>query len=251
MATMARQLEALIAQQREFVADASHQLRTPLTALRLRLENLAADATTPEETAAFEATIDEADRLAALVDDLLSLARAERGVAARSMASVERDLVTLAAERVDTWSALAGDQGVELTLQAPAGPVPVFAVPGAIEQILDNLIDNAVTYGTDTDTDTDTEPGASRPASPVVVRIQFGPDGAQLSVEDRGPGLSEVDRGHAFDRFWRGDPSRPGSGLGLAIVETLAEASGGTVTMAANRPQGLVVTVTFPVRRRH
>ena len=124
MNTMARRLDQLLSEQREFVADASHQLRTPLTALQLRLENLQSAAATAEDEDALGAAIEETNRLTALVADLLQLARAEESAAPQAV-----DLVALAADRVDTWSAVADATEVRLDLVAPARARPGLVDP--------------------------------------------------------------------------------------------------------------------------
>ena len=226
MNTMARRLDQLLAEQREFVADASHQLRTPLTALRLRLENLQSAAATAEDEDALGAAIEETNRLTGLVADLLQFARAEE-----SGTAVAVDLVALAADRVDTWSAVADATEVRLVLVAPGGPVPAWSVPGGVEQILDNLIDNAV----------EVAPQGSR----VVVTIVKGTTTHQLVVGDEGRGLSDEDKARALERFWRADRSVPGTGLGLPIAAALAKASGGGLELADGRTGGLSVQVTL------
>jgi len=226
MSTMAGRLAALIDEQRAFVADASHQLRTPLTGLRLRLENLQAGLA-DADAAQVDAAIDEITRLSALVTDLLQLARADR------QASVgAHDLRQLAADRVDTWSAIADGAGVELSLRSDASPVVAAAVPGAIEQILDNLLDNAV--------------AVAPPGSVVEVEVGGGAVTHRLVVIDHGPGLSDEEKERASGRFWRGDTSRPGTGLGLAIATSLARASGGSLALGDSSGGGLTVTVEFP-----
>ncbi len=227
MNTMALRLERLLAEQREFVADASHQLRTPLTALRLRLENLQSAASTPEDEEALSAAVDETNRLAGLVADLLQLARAEE-----SAIPEPADLVDLAADRVDTWSAIADNAGVALDLSVPAGSAWAAAVPGGVEQILDNLIDNAVT--------------ASPPGSRVSVTVVRGAAVHTLTIADEGPGLSDELKARARDRFWRADRSSPGTGLGLPIASALAKASGGSLELGDGPSGGLMATVTLP-----
>ena len=227
MNTMAERLKRLLAEQREFVADASHQLRTPLTALRLRLENLQSAASTAEDEEALSAAIDETNRLAGLVADLLQMARAEEAAAPEPV-----DLVDLAADRADTWSAIADAAGVVLDYSAPAGPVWAAAVPGGVEQILDNLIDNAVT--------------ASPPGSRVAVTVVRGGAAHTLTVADEGPGLSDEFKARALDRFWRADRSSPGTGLGLPIAATLAKASGGSLELADSPSGGLQAKVSLP-----
>ncbi|MEZ5379292.1 MAG: ATP-binding protein [Acidimicrobiales bacterium] len=238
MSTMARRLDRLLQQQRSFVADASHQLRTPLTGLRLRLENLEATTSDPGMAEELNATIAETDRLSALVSDLLQLATAER-----PSTPVDTPLGALAAERVDTWTALAEQSNVTLSLVEPVGlssavaSPHVLAVPGAVEQILDNLIDNAIHALEAQDI-----PGAQ-----IEVSLTVDPTTVALSVADNGPGLDADQRDHAVERFWRGGDSADskGSGLGLAIVKGLTDASGAHLRLASNDAGGLTVTVGF------
>ncbi len=224
MSTMAVQLAAMLDEQRSFVADASHQLRTPLTALRLRLENLQFQLTDSTEV---EAAIDECMRLGALVADLLRLARADQ-----AQATVSTDLVAVARDRVETWSAVAEASGVTLRFVSDGGPLAVLAVPGAIEQILDNTLDNAI--------------NVAPSGSSVVVTTERGAVAHRLVIADSGPGLSDEDKARAFRRFWRGSNSTPGTGLGLAIAEALARSSGGGITLHDAPEHGLVVTLTLP-----
>jgi signal transduction histidine kinase len=223
---MAGRLERLVASQRDFAADASHQLRTPLAALRLRLENLR-DRGSAETERDVDAALVEVERLSGIIDGLLVLARAE---------STEPPLAEIAvgeavADRVAAHEALAARQGVSLS--ASADRVGAMAVPGAVEQMLDNLIDNAVK--------------ASPQGSTVAVRAARSPAGVEIHVIDRGPGLSDEERRHAFDRFWRsGATGRGGSGLGLAIVHRLATASGGTAELRPGEGGGVDAVITLP-----
>ena len=228
--TMARRLNRLLAEHRAFVADASHQLRTPLTALRLRLENLQSEVTAAQGAEDLGAAIEESDRLSGLVNDLLRLARAEQSAAPESV-----DLARLVGERVDTWSAVADAADVTLEFAPPAGSAIVDAVPGGVEQILDNLIDNAV--------------NASPPGASVSVTVTVGLDQHRLTVADAGPGLTDAQRARALDRFWRLDTAKPGTGLGLPIARALAEASGGSLQLGESAAQGLAVTVALPASR--
>jgi signal transduction histidine kinase len=227
MNTMAARLDELLAAQRAFVADASHQLRTPLTSMRLRLENLQSRLDDPAASADIDTIIEETTRLTGIVADLLRLARAEQHQPPQPV-----DLAQLAADRVDTWSATAESNGIHLELLSPPPPLLADAVPGAIEQILDNLLDNAVT--------------ASPPGTTITVEVAPGPAGHQLRVSDQGPGLNDDQKTHATHRFWRADPTGTGTGLGLAIVAALATASGGSLTIHDAAPHGLTVTVTLP-----
>ena len=172
MNTMAQRLERLLAEHRDFVADASHQLRTPLTALRLRLENLQSASGAPDDAEDLTAAIDETNRLAGLVGDLLQFARTEDTAAPETV-----DLVQLAADRVDTWSAIADVADVTLDFTSPQSPVLVSAGPGSVEQILDNLIDNAIT--------------AAPMGTHVSVSVVSGRTDHQFTIADEGPGLSD------------------------------------------------------------
>ncbi len=214
--TMADRLEDLLRQQRAFAGDASHQLRTPLTALRVRLDNAAdlvdADPEAARDTIA--AAQDEALRLQRIVDALLMLTRADDA----ALAPQKIDLADIARARVEQWQPLAEESGVHLGVTTPES-APALAVPGTAEQIIDNLIDNAL--------------AVSPAGSTIDVTITPAPtvDAVDLHVLDEGPGMSPEDRARAFDRFWRGRTDTAGSGLGLAIVARLARASDATAEL--------------------
>lgn len=222
---MAARLDELLAAQRAFVADASHQLRSPLTALTLRLENL--EDRVPEDVAAdLDRALEEADRLSHLVNDLLQLARVDERP---SLVAV--DLARLAAERVDTWTAVADTLGVVLRTSGLDTPAMVDAVPGAVEQILDNLLDNAL--------------NASPAGSTISIAITSRPHEHDLGISDEGSGLDDEQKSLATGRFWRSSTSGDGTGLGLAIVEALTRASGGRLRLSDSTEGGLAVTVTL------
>lgn len=227
MSTMAARLASMIRRQQDFVADASHQLRTPLTALRLRLENLQAGAGDAEEAAQVELAIDETARMATLVGDLLRLARADR-----RDPLVEVDLAGAVADRIDTWSAVADASALSLDLRGERAHLGVWAMGGAVEQVLDNVLDNAISH--------------SPADSTVTVTVERGSGQHRVVVADEGPGLSDEDKARATRRFWRGDQSRPGTGLGLAVVEGLLEASGGSLELRDAASGGLEVVMSFP-----
>jgi signal transduction histidine kinase len=217
---MADRLEHALQQQKGFASDASHQLRTPLTGLRLRLEN-AADAidSNPEGARVMVAdSLAETYRLQRIIDGLLLLSRADN----REVALTRVDLSAVSRSRVEQWEALADETGISITLDAaPDGHVT--AMPGAAEQIIDNLIDNALAVA----------PPGSR------IRVVVSPPGngtMELHVIDQGPGLSAEDCRRAFNRFWRGPGNSEGSGLGLAIVQQLAEASGAVASLTPKTP---------------
>jgi signal transduction histidine kinase len=211
-------LELLLRSQNEFVADASHQLRTPLTALRLRLENLERDIAEPGR-ADLEGALAEVERLTRLVQALLVLARAD----ARAAAVGELALGNLVEERVAAWQARADDLGVRLVGEW-SGAGTARASRDGLQQVLDNLIENALE------------------ASPAPGTVTVIAAGTELRVVDEGAGLSPEARARAFDRFWRGR-SGMGSGLGLAIVRRLVEADGGEVELRQAEPRGLEAVV--------
>ncbi|WP_367323201.1 sensor histidine kinase [Streptomyces sp. HUAS ZL42] len=234
----AARLAHLLAAQRAFSGEASHQLKTPLAALRLRLENLESDVSGRAQ-ASLAAAVTETDRLARMVEGLLAMARLEENAATPGPV----DVGAVCAERHGTWLPLFARQSVSLVLFA--GRVgPVLAVPGAVEQILDNLLSNALR--------------ASPPGSTVTVELRLHvparralrdarPSRVDLHITDEGPGMTAEQRAHAFDRFWRA-PGAPkgGTGLGLALVQRLAHASGGEVELRPAATGGLDAVVHLP-----
>lgn len=225
MNNMARRLDGVLERQRAFVADASHQLRTPLTALRLRLENV--QPTVPAaERRDVDAAIDETVRLSQLVDDLLQLARTEQKAQVTSI-----DLAAVVRERADTWSATAEHGGVALVVDVPDDPVFAYAVDGGIEQVLDNVLDNAVRAAPD--------------GSAVEIVLRQGGARHKLTIADQGPGIDDADKARALQRFWRADTDSSGTGLGLAICEAIVDASGGELGLTDNQPSGLVVNIAL------
>ncbi|MFZ4515738.1 MAG: ATP-binding protein [Acidimicrobiia bacterium] len=223
----ADRLEALLQSQRDFVADASHQLRTPLTALRLRIESLgyAAESGAAEDV---DAALAEVTRLASLVNGLLTLARAEQDTAAPQALS----LAPIVEERVQSWGPLLDERGVNMAIIV--GTEHVLATPGHLDQVFDNLINNALEV---TPAGRGIEIRATRAGERVVVA--FG---------DGGPGMLPEQRARAFDRFWRAPDARrgAGSGLGLAIVAQLVQLDGGHVELGESHLGGLEVRITLP-----
>jgi signal transduction histidine kinase len=232
--TMAGRLEALVHGSRAVIADVSHQLRTPLAALRLRLDLLAADAAQSDPATSHElaGALDELARLSRLVDGLLAVARAENVVPV----PVAVDIAELARERVVAWHPVADDRSIVLTATSAGGAgaadasVLAWIGEGHLEQILDNLIANA------------TE--ALSPGQRVTVITAATPTGARIIVRDHGPGMSAEDRERAFLRFGVSSPN--GTGLGLAIVHRLTTSNGGTASLAETPGGGLTVTLNLP-----
>jgi len=165
-----------------------------------------------------------------MIEGLLLLARAD----SESLRPSETDLGPVIRDRVDYWSPLADEQGITLIAEPPPVDLTILTVPTGIEQIIDNLIDNALE--------------ASPSGSDILIRVDVHPDTIDLHIIDQGPGLSAEQRTQAFDRFWRSpDASHAGTGLGLAIVQQLAEASGGRARLDDNPGGGIDAVITLPL----
>jgi len=222
---MAVRLESLVHGHRSMMAEVSHQVRTPLAALRLRLDLLGEDA--DEATAAEVAGAQqEIARLSRLVNGLLAMARAENVTAAPVPVAVH-DVVT---DRATAWKPAADERGVRLTAACPE-PVVARIGEGHLEQILDNLLANALDA---------LDAGRQIQVSAVAVGGT-----ARVTVADNGQGMSGEQQRAAFRRFASGRAG--GTGLGLAIVDRLATASGGSATMSDTPGGGLTVTVELPL----
>lgn len=222
--------------QQQFVADAAHELRSPLAALKLQAQALRGDSGDPASREAAVARLNQGmDRAIRLVEQLLALARADGdGSRIRSPVALA-DVVRLAvSDTLPAAQAKGIDLGVAEAAAAPA--LPVKADPDALRMMLRNLIDNAVKY----------TPASGR----VDVSIQQDGPLALLTVDDSGPGIAEHERARVFDRFYRGAGAAlqaGGSGLGLAIVQAVAQRHGGTVVLEQSpRLGGLRVQVRLP-----
>jgi len=201
-------LDASVHAQRQLVADASHELRTPVTSMRTNIEILqhAEHIDGADRQRLLSDVVEQIEELTLLMNDLIELARGEE----RHAAAEEIRLDHLVRDVVERMRRHAAATPFELTLQ----PTIVPAVPARLERAITNLIDNAVKY--------------SPPGEPVEIILS----GDQLTVRDHGPGIAEADLPHVFDRFYRGAEARgrPGSGLGLAIVRQVADQQGGRVS---------------------
>jgi len=226
--SMASRLQRLVDEQRSFAGDASHQLRTPLTALRLRLEQAALSVDDDSAAAdSIEEALNETERLRHMIEGLLLLSRAEHS----SVAIETLDLAAIARDRAEYWRPLADERSVEIVVDGPS-TAPVRAVVGGIEQIIDNLIDNALE--------------ASPERSVIRVRIVSTAESVELHVVDAGVGLSAEHRDRAFERFWRAENAAVGgSGLGLAIVQQLAVVADGTAELREAGGGGIDAVVTL------
>lgn len=236
IAPLVRALNALLARlrvsfdaQRAFVADAAHELRSPLTALKLQIDLLrrAPDAAAREQ--AMSALAAGADRARHLVEQLLTLARAEPGGAETTVAPA--DLAETARQAAADVVPLAASREVALELDAPRA-VPLLGDAGALRILARNLIDNAVRYC-----------GAR---ARVIVTVLDEAGAAILRVDDSGPGIPSEERERVFDRFYRRDPGgESGSGLGLSIVRAIAERHGARIALTDSLLGGLRVEVRF------
>jgi signal transduction histidine kinase len=224
---MADNVEQALEQQRAFVADASHQLRNPLSALLLRIELLGLEL--PEGHEEMASVREEGKRLATVLDDLLGLALAEHATADLCLT----DLAALAAERVAAWRLIAEDKGVVLSYEGPLAATG-WADPIAVSSALDAVIDNAVKF---------TPAGAK-----ATVQTEPGGDTVAITIADSGPGLPEEELTRIGDRFWRSPRHQnvAGSGLGLSIARVLLDRSGGSIAFVPNQPHGLRVVLTIP-----
>ncbi|MDQ2707508.1 MAG: HAMP domain-containing histidine kinase [Actinomycetota bacterium] len=214
-----------MAAQRAFVADASHQLRNPLTALRLRLDNLGSAPDAEQHQAALE----EADRLGEVLDGLLALARAERPVTDRAVVELDGVLV----DRLEAWRVLAEHEGLRLCQTGPTG-LRGLAAPGTVEAVLDALLDNAVKF--------------SSPGGEICVGTGVEDGQVLFSIRDHGPGLAAEELERATDRFWRSPAHHnlDGSGLGLAIAASMLRRCGGDLTLELPAGGGLRVLARLP-----
>jgi two-component system, OmpR family, sensor kinase len=227
---MTARLERLVRSQRDFVADASHQLRTPLTGLRLRVEAARSETTDPEAAADLDGALGELDRLAQMVDELLELSRAgEPGAGGE-----ELELVGLARAAAARWSPTAAKRGQRVSAAADGAAGSVWLTLVDADRILDALVENALNY------------------SPAGSAVEIVARAGGVAVRDRGKGLAPEERDQVFERFARGSAGRrgvPGTGLGLPIARELARRWGGDVTLSPREGGGTVAEVALPPAR--
>ena len=217
--------------QRRFVADAAHELRTPLAAVGLQLRVLERSGSDTERTEAMTRLKEGIDRATRLVGQLLALARIEPE-APPQFFTVE--LYTLTAEIIAERARLAAEKGVDLGMTS-CEAVTVTGEEEALRAMIGNLVDNAIRH---------TPPGGT-----IDVAVRRGESGAVIEVVDSGPGIPPAEREQVFDRFYRRGKECSGSGLGLAIVRSAVERHGGTITLGeGNDGRGLGVTIVIPLR---
>jgi len=236
-AMMAR-LETSFVALRRFVADASHELKTPLTVMRAGVERALTDPrTSVEALIPLEETLQEVRRMTDLVDALLTLARVDEG--RMELHREPTDLRALLAEVYETAQMLGEEAGLTVTLEQPDEPVIAELDAGRTRQLVMNLMTNAVKY---------TPTGGS-----VWLVLTATPQAATIAVRDTGIGIASGDVGRVFDRFWRADSARsrtgerPGIGLGLSIGKWIAEAHGGSIAVTSRPGRGSTFTLTIPL----
>jgi heavy metal sensor kinase len=234
---MMTRLERSFTALRRFTADASHELKTPLTVVRAGVERAITRPDMPPETlAALEETLQEVNRMTELLESLLTLARADEGRA--DLHREAADLRDIIAEAGETGELLAEHAGVGIEIRLPAEPLVLAVDSSRIRQLALNLIENAVKY---------TPRGGQ-----VSVELGSKDGRAVFTVADTGIGIAPGDLPSVFDRFWRADSARTrtsaraGTGLGLAICKWIAEAHGGTIEVQSRPGRGTTFTVELP-----
>jgi signal transduction histidine kinase len=238
MTQMLARLEYSFKQQREFVGNAAHELKTPVAVLKSTLQSLVQRPRSSEEyCAGVQASLQDLDRLEQLLQWMLRLARAEQwaqNAQGRNLDVI--DLNSTCEEAVERIRALAQSRNTTIHL-ATNGPVPIRADPEDLQLVWSNLLENAVRYSPE---------GAS-----VEIGVARDGDHAQISVQDHGIGIATADLPKIFERFYRGDQSRArttgGFGLGLAIAKALVEAYGGSIAAESSPGEGTRMMVELPL----
>jgi signal transduction histidine kinase len=231
---MSAELESLERMRRELVANVSHELKTPITALRAHLENLL-DGVEEPDPETLQVMLSQSERLTRLVDQLLDLSRLESGEL--PLRRVDVGLRALVSDVLSEVEVVRTGREVRVEDRVPEDLSPVFADPERLHQVLFNLLDNAVRF---------TPPGGE-----VVVSAHHVDGRCEVSVADTGPGISAEHLPRLFERFYRVDPARSrddgGTGIGLAIARSVVEAHGGRIRAASEVGRGSVFTFDLPV----
>jgi signal transduction histidine kinase len=226
---------ALARTQRNFLMAVTHELRTPIAAIKLQLQTLARPALSPEQRDALrEQAIQEADRLAHLTDKVLLATRAEEGVLA--LEHRELELMDLMRSVVDRARAQLAQRHL-ITLTGPDA-LTVHSDAQALRSIADNLIENAAKYAPE--------------GTEIAIEVTKGREGWRLTVSDEGPGVPAAEQALIFEKFYRSGNeetrSTKGTGLGLYIVQRLVQRLGGSIHVRTRSPHGAIFAASFPNR---
>ena len=225
--------EALETTRQKFISNVSHELKTPVTAIRIAAENLQEEQLHESALLSAQSIMRSVDRLTLLLGDLSELSRIESGALTLQPESLQLRSFLASLER--DFQARHGASGVHLQVEAEAPDgMPLVADPLRLSQVLENLISNAVKF--------------SPPGGQVELRVTLSEQGHQWEVMDAGPGIPEAEQGRIFERFYRvpGSLDKPGTGLGLAIVKHLCRLMGGEVTVTSSPGQGAQFRVILP-----
>lgn len=229
---MAGELDKTERMKNEFISSVSHELRTPLTSIKGWVETIAHidDPENPNFRRGVQVISSETDRLYAMVEELLDFSRMQNGL------KLEPQMLDLVAEISDT-ALMVGQrvklEGLQLQWDEPEQPVPVWADPGRLRQVLVNLLDNAVKY--------------SPPGGTIAIELLQDGKNAFVNIIDQGPGISAEDLENVKVKFYKGKGAVRGSGIGLAVVDEILTAHGGSLQLQSTLGQGTTATVRLPI----
>jgi heavy metal sensor kinase len=234
---MLARIESSVQRISEFTADASHELRTPVALIRAEAEvALGRDRTDKEYRSALQHVLGESERMTRMLEQLLSLVRADSGSETLHMAEV--DLGELARDTVESWQKVAASNGLSLTGVIPSQPIQITGDGLALRRVLDILLDNAIKY--------------SLAPGDITLTAESVAGCAVLSVRDHGPGLAPEEHARVFERFYRVDKARSremgGAGLGLSIAQWIVHQHHGSITVTSAPGNGAEFSVAIPAR---
>ena len=231
---MIARLDEAFTSQRQFMEDISHELKTPLSVLKGELEvTLKRIRSTQEYETALQSSLEEVNRIAGIVENLLTLARFDAKTT--TLQAVSLDLSALVEDTLEAIQVLAVQKNITLQFNS-AHTLDILADKNQIRRLILNILDNAIKY---------TQPGGK-----IFIDLRQQDGFANIEITDTGIGIPESELPHIFDRFYRVDKSRSslGFGLGLSIAQSIAMAHGGKIRAKANLPQGTIFTISLPVK---